>query len=272
MKCFNKSPISLTLSWCLLLWCFLPGTTQAQTSCTIVVRASDRAVVYKDGSSDLRNSPASTFKIPLALMGFDSGLLTNQTTPIWPYRKEYPTWAESWKKAVNPTTWQSDSVVWFSLILTQKLGKPRLQSYVTAFDYGNRDLSSGHSYRGIPEAYAYWVDASLQISPKEQTTFLCKMLNGQLPISKSALQTTVAIIPTFRLPNGWLVHGKTGTGYQPKDGNAGKHQFGWFVGWVNQSNVDFVFARLIKDSKELPTKAGVRARDSLLIDLPHWVR
>ena len=92
-----------------------------------------------------RFTPASTFKIPLSLMGYDSGFLTDEHLPAIPYRAGSPALDPSWKTTVDPTSWIKDSVVWYSQQITLWLGKERLQRYVTRFAYGNQDLAGNRA-------------------------------------------------------------------------------------------------------------------------------
>ncbi len=46
-------------------------------------------IVKNEGDCKSAFSPHSTFKIALSLMGFDSGLLVNETTPAFPFKSEY---------------------------------------------------------------------------------------------------------------------------------------------------------------------------------------
>jgi beta-lactamase class D len=217
---------------------------------------------------EMRNSPASTFKIALAVIGYDAGILTDEHAPAWPYREEYEAFLESWKKTVDPTSWLRDSVVWYSREITHRLGIERFQHEVDHLDYGNRDLSGDPGKNnGLTNA---WLSSSLQISPTEQVVFLRKLLHHQLPVSPQAVDRTMAIMPQFPLPDGWTVHGKTGNGYQVgADGKVDRdRQFGWFVGWAQKSERQVVFARLIKDDAKAEIFASLRARDSMLADLP----
>ncbi|HXP96831.1 MAG TPA: class D beta-lactamase [Telmatospirillum sp.] len=241
----------------------------ADPACTLLVEAASGKVLERQGSQcETRNSPASTFKIALAVMGYDAGLLHDAHTPAWPYQDDYEAWMESWKNTIDPTSWLRESVVWYSREITRRLGSDRFQQYVDRLDYGNRDLS-GDPGRNNGLANA-WLSSSLAISPAEEITFLRNLLTDQLPVSNLALARTISILPRFPLPNGWTAHGKTGTGFQPgTDGQPDRdRQFGWFVGWAQKGERRVAFARLIKDERKIQTPAGWRARDGLLGDLP----
>ncbi len=251
-----------------LLFLLAAGSARAGMPCTLVVEAADGSVLHRDGPCDHRNSPASTFKIALALAGYQSGILTDAQTPLWPYRDEYKSWDADWKKKpTDPTAWLRDSVVWYSRVLVQKMGRRTLQNFVDSFAYGNRNLSGSVNFKEfLPEAV--WVDSSLRISPVEQVDFLRKVVNRQLPLEAATYDKAFAVIPAYPGPDGWTVHGKTGTGAQEAPGNF---QFGWFVGWAEKRDRKVVFAYLIKDDTKQETIAGLRARDQFIPLLPALV-
>ncbi len=214
-------------------------------------------------------TPASSFKVPLALIGYDSGILQDENLPAWPYREEYAAWDELWKRTTTPTTWMRDSVVWYSQELTRRLGVKRFQEYVDRFDYGNRDLT-GHPGRGDGLTTA-WLSTSLRISASEQVAFIRRLVRGELPVSPSATARTMAIMTTVQV-DGWSISGKTGTGLRRlADGtNDRNRQVGWFVGWARRDGRTLVFARLIEDERpeQARVRAGWRARDTLFADWP----
>ncbi|MDR3436046.1 class D beta-lactamase [Telmatospirillum sp.] len=246
----------------------IASKAEARTICTVVADANTAKILVQEGDCAGRVTPASTFKIAISLMGFDSGFLKDDHTPTLPYRVGYPDWGgEPWRQPADPARWLQLSVVWFSQQVTQSLGQDRFQRYTTAFDYGNTDVSGKPAYRnGMMGA---WINSTLQISPLEQIAFLAKVVNRQLPVSARALQMTDRITEIAALPSGWDIHGKTGTG---SPGNNGKydaaHAYGWFVGWATKGADTLVFARLIQDERPAEPNAGIRARDSLLKDFP----
>ncbi|WP_370644914.1 class D beta-lactamase [Microvirga sp. ACRRW] len=251
---------------CALL--FVSGQAFADT-CTLVMEFDTGRVLKQEGDCDRRNSPASTFKIPLSVMGFDAGILKGEDEPAWRYKPEYKSWNEAWKKTTTPRSWLKDSVLWYSIVLTGELGPKRFAGYVDAFDYGNRD-ASGDKGRNNGLSRAWLSASSLQISPVEQIDFLRRFLNRELPVSTKAFDMTVAIMPLFLLPDGWTVYGKTGTGFQPLPNGAfdRTRQFGWFVGWAQKGERKVLFARLIRDERKENSIASFRARDALLAELP----
>ena len=251
------------------LFCILAGPVLAAPACTLVVEAASGEALARQGAQcETRNSPASSFKIALALMGFDAGILRDAHQPAWPYKPEYGPAMSNWGSVVDPTGWLRDSVVWYSREITRRLGAARFQSYIEGLDYGNRNLSGdAGENNGLTNA---WLSSSLKISPVEQTAFLRRLLGRQLPVSKAAMEQTEAIMPQFPLADGWIVYGKTGTGFQPgPDGKPDRdRQFGWFVGWAQKGARRVVFARLTKDEAKNATYAGPRTRDAMLADLP----
>jgi len=246
----------------------LSGGQARADACTLLAEAETGRVIKREGPCDERVSPASTFKVPLSLMGYDAGILTAEDAPGWPYRPEYKAWNDAWKKTTTPRPWLRDSVVWYSQALTRAMGAERFTRYVDAFGYGNGDLSGDPGKaNGLTHA---WLSSSLRISPVEQVAFLRKFLKGELPVSSHARDTTLAIMPAFPVADGWTARGKTGSGFQPgRDGRPDRsRQFGWFVGWASKGERMVVFARLVRDERKQNSVASFRARDSLLAELP----
>ena len=247
------------------------GAAIAAPTCTLIADAETGAVILQQGPCDARIAPQSTFKLPLALMGYQAGILTDARNPLWPYRSHYKSWDDDWKKKpTDPTSWLGDSVVWYSRLLVQHMGHAKLQAGIDDFDYGNRDVSGMPGFHeSLPEPV--WVGSTLQISPVEQVAFLRKVVNRQLPnISPQTYDRVAEALPSFDA-GGWKAHGKPGTGYQPGSGKA-RRQFGWFVGWATKDNRTIVFARLVKDDAGRDDIAGLRVRDEFLAALPDLVR
>jgi beta-lactamase class D len=84
----------------------------------LVAADSGKVLLQQGAQCATQNSPASTFKIALAAMGYDAGILVDEHTPAWPYKQEYAAWIDSWKQIIDPTSWQREFVVWYSREIT----------------------------------------------------------------------------------------------------------------------------------------------------------
>jgi beta-lactamase class D len=254
----------------LLLGVLLTTVSRAEVVCTLLVNAQSGAVRLEEGGGcETPAAPASTFKVPLALMGYDAGILTGPLEPAMPYRAEYNGTRAEEKVTVNPTSWLRDSVLWYSRQIVAGLGAERFASYVSAFQYGNADVSGDRGKNnGLTRS---WLNSSLKLSPTDQVQFLRRMLAGDLPVSAAAVDSTIAIMPSFSA-GAWDVHGKTGTYYERNaDGTYNtSRQWGWFVGWADRGDDRVVFAYLIRDAKKTAGPAGLRARDALLARFVKW--
>lgn len=238
---------------------------EAKTVCTIVVDEAAVDVLHQVGDCDSRVTPASTFKIALALMGFDAGVLQDAHTPALPFHEGYADWGgDNWRQTTDPQRWMKYSVVWFSRQITPMLGIPRLTQYASSFDYGNADFSGDFGQtNGLERA---WMTSSLQISPREQVNFLSRMIRHNLPISEVAVDRTIEIIEFTDTANGWRVWGKTGAAYPRMESGSFDYArgWGWFVGWAKRSETTIVFAHLLQDEQRHEQSPGLRASAAML--------
>lgn len=251
----------------------LVGAADASQICTLVSNAKTSTVLYKQGDCSTRVSPASTFKLAISLMGFDSGFLQDEYNPVLDYESGDPDWGgANWLQPTNPERWLKYSVVWYSQRVTHELGTVRVEHYARAFGFGNADLSGdpGES-NGLDRA---WISSSLKISPLEQLRFHERLANRELPVSQQAFDLTSRISLIDAHPEGWEIRGKTGTAF-PRDANGVSDEsrgYGWFVGIATKGNRTLAFVRLEQDQKANSVPAGIRARDTFLNEFPSLVQ
>ncbi|UVK45653.1 class D beta-lactamase [Mesorhizobium sp. AR07] len=275
MRNFDRLPFIFAGILFLLAW-LLGFPMRAQSAplkdveCTLILDAASGKTLYQDGVCDQRFSPASTFKVPLSLIGYDAGILSDEHTPAWDYKPEFNAVKRD-QKTVDPTIWEKDSILWFSREIARRLGSESLAGYVSKFGYGNADVSGNPGKNdGLTQS---WVNSSLKITPVEQVDFLRKLLARKLPVSAKAYDMTNAIIPTFKAGD-WTVQGKTGsTGLRNEaDKIQDKRSLGWFVGWAQKDGHQIVFARLVVDTSRTDMPKGLKTRASFLKDLPQLVK
>jgi len=226
-----------------MLSAFAPAYAAAPTlSCTLIVDAASGKELVRQGTCDQRVGPFSSFKLPLALLGAEAGILTGEHEPRLPYRPEYDAVKRD-RKATDPSDWLDNSVLWYSRQITSRLGEPTFSSLVAKLGYGNGDVSGDPGkHNGLTHS---WLGSSLQISPEEQVAFLRRFLLRDLPFSTAAFDLTSLIVPVFEAGE-WTVHGKTGSGWlRTRSSETNRNRpLGWFVGWAEMGERRIVFARL----------------------------
>lgn len=205
-----------------------------------------------------RTSPCSTFKVALALMAFDAGLLNDETSELeWDGTQ---TSRDAWDRDQSAASWMRESVVWFSQRLTPRLGAERLDGYLESFDFGNREMSGGLT--------TAWLGSSLQISPDEQLSFWQRFWREQLPVSEHAFEMTKKITRVGESDAGWTLHGKTGSGRVDTDGEDRSLELwlGWYVGHVARGDREYLFVVSYSDRVESVDRrpAGFIAREMAL--------
>lgn len=262
-------PVVMALALMALLAVALAVPAQGRELCTLVVDPAQGDVLHRSGPDcDRRVTPASTFKLALAIIGFDAGLLSGPHAPRLSWRPGDPDWAgPAWREDTDPTRWLAVSVVWYSQRLTHALGAEALAERVRGFDYGNADMRGDPGQdNGLDRA---WIGSSLAISPQEQARFLRRLLSHDLPVAPEAAAQTLAITPRFAA-GGWTLHGKTGAAAPRRaDGRLDRaRSWGWFVGWAERAGRRLVFVRLTQGEGGPGRPAGHATRDALLAAWP----
>ncbi len=210
----------------------------------------------------------STFKVPLAVMVFDSGILKDETVTLkWDGKKDS---REESNRDHNAQTWMKQSIVWFSQRLTPKLGGKRLQKYLNDFDYGNKDLTGG-----IQQAWLISPSdegPALKISAYEQLEFMKKLWTNNLSASTQSMQKARDITYLETSPRGTKLSGKTGSNFYDKDH---KIHLGWFISHIQNGTQEYITIANFSDLG--PTEAagygGFRAKEitkKILADLDLW--
>lgn len=234
--------------------------------CTVMADVATGRTIVREGPAERRFSPCSSFKFPLAVMGFDSGVLVDPHHPRWDYRPEFQTTMETQKKAADPTIWLADSIVWYSQELTRALGPTRFRDYVARFDYGNEDVSGNPGKDdGLTQS---WLMSSLAISPDEQVAFVRRFLGRELGVSGHAYEATTASLARYPAGNGWTLHGKTGSGFlrTAKGAIDRSRPLGWFVGWGEREGRHIAFVRFNLGNQRSETYGGMIARAAMMKD------
>lgn len=232
------------------------SVVHAQVTKNCFIAKENGKIVKQVGDITQRYSPYSTFKIPIALMGFDFGVLKSASEPLIEFTDDIKEKMGDiikipgllfWNRAHTPATWMQFSVVWYSQEITKHIGFKCFNDYVQKFEYGNLDVS-GNPGKGDGLSQA-WLNSSLKISVEEQSSFIEKLVQKTLPASRQAQEKTIELIKLEDVWNGWNLYGKTG-------GRVN----GWFIGWIEKGERRIIFAQYI-ETMNLPVGAGRLAKE-----------
>jgi len=201
---------------------------------------NNRYLRHNEKRSAARYTPASTFKIPNAIVGLETGAVKDADSLIAWDKVKYPEqdWTNApfvfWKRDHTLRSAMKYSVVWYYRELAIRIGEPRMKNYLAKFEYGNQDISGGLASKKMFEAF--WLSNSLKISADEQIEFLRKFYDEKLSVSKRSTDIVKQILVMEDAPN-YKLSGKTGG-----VGNLNGKALGWFVGYVETKDNTYFFA------------------------------
>jgi len=199
----------------------------------IYSKEDDQYLVHNLPQCEEQLSPCSTFKIPNALIGLESGVLSGPGDV-----KEWDGTQHS-REALNRDHDLASaikySIVWYFQDVALEIGPEQMQASLDAFDYGNRDISGGQD--------RFWLSSSLKISALEQIDFMAALNDDQLPAGRDNQETVKRLmLQDYRLPEGFSgeLYGKTGTCLDADGGH------GWFTGFLHRDGEEYIFAVNLK--------------------------
>lgn len=210
----------------------------------------------------------STFKVPLAVMAFDSGTLKDENEILkWDGVKGF---REELNHDHDAKSWLKDSVVWFSQRITNKLGEKKLQKYLNDFNYGNKDIKAGITKAWLVSPSE--VKPALKISAYQQVDFMNKLWTNALPVSIRSMDLTRKITYLEKSPKGYELSGKTGSNFYDSDH---KIHLGWFIAHLNKDDQEYIVVTSLSDLKpnEIKSYGGLRAKEltkQILVDEGLW--
>ncbi len=194
-----------------------------------------------------RTAPCSTFKLPLAVMSFDAGILRDENTSfLWDGRQRF---LPVWNKDHTAQSWIQNSVVWYSQEVTKIMGMKKLKTYMTKFDYGNKDVSGSLTTSWLTPKNKE--EGTIRISAFEQISFLKKLWTNKLPASARAMTITQKISYLETSKNGFILSGKTGSG---TIGENMDKRLGWFIAHVQGNGKEYLAVYTFND--KTPVKDG----------------
>jgi len=187
--------------------------------------AGDKLMGYNRTRAQIRYIPASTFKIPNSLIGLTVGTVKD-VDEVLPYGGK-PQFLKAWEQDMSLRDAIKISNVPVYQELARRTGLNRMRQGVAALQYGNGEIGTSVDN--------FWLQGPLKISAIEQTGFLARLGQLQLPLPRRA-QLSVREIAFLESGNNWALYGKTGWSMTDKP------KIGWWVGWVQKGDEIYSFA------------------------------
>jgi beta-lactamase class D len=239
-------PTSLTAAIAALAACASIVGAQSGTplqTCVVIHDATAARTTRSDEAAcATRLSPASTFKIPHALVALETGVVTTETVERWDGTAHRG--RPAWERDHTIVSAMRPSVLWFFQRIAPRVGAARMRRWLERLQYGNADTSG--------PVTLYWVNGRLRISPDEQVAFLRRFFESQLPVAGSHLASVHASLKqapgtvenatgVHRLEAAWrpglALHSKTGATGTPEIA-----RISWLVGQLTVDDRRYVFA------------------------------
>jgi beta-lactamase class D len=235
----------------------LGAVSKAQEAgeCFVFARLGEpRPFVSNATECDLKTAPASTFKIPHALIALDTGVVTAETVIKW---DGTPRDFESWQRDHTLDSAMKSSVLPFFQRTARSIGAERMRTGLTSTGYAS-DTFDG-------EISTFWLNGDLVVSPLEQVAFLQRLFSGSLPTSPGHVSTVTNAIrmPTGQILNAagsqpFVLNWPAATVVRAKTGNTrvNGEQVSWLVGALELKRITYTFAARKRSSAPLERTAG----------------
>ncbi|NYD47403.1 beta-lactamase class D [Actinomadura luteofluorescens] len=175
--------------------------------------------------AETRLVPASSFKVPHALVALETGVVKSPDEVIpWDGTPQpFPEWEQdmTMREAIRISNAAAFQVI------ARRIGLKRERQWLHRFGYGNRQTG--------PKVDRFWLDGPLEISAVEQTRFMERLAAQRLPASREH-QRTVRDLIKQEEKDGYKLYAKSGWQNAPGPGT------GWWAGWVERDGRVYTFA------------------------------
>lgn len=203
--------------------------------------------------------PASTFKIPNALIALDTEVVQDADTEIFKWdgvRRPF----DAWNRDHTLRSALAASAVPVYQEIARRIGPERMQKYLDAFEYGNRNIGGGID--------RFWLTGDLRTNAFQQIDFLDRLRRGVLPASNRAQEITRNILPVAKAGDA-MIYNKTGLVGVDDRTQAGaiRATLGWIVGWTGEGSKQTLFALNLDIRENRHIGSRLKLAEQLLRDI-----
>jgi beta-lactamase class D len=247
-----------------------PSAADAAAEC-IVIGALGAPPTSSDAAECARpTAPASTFKIPHALIALQTGVVTSATIVEWDGATGG---SDLWQRSHTVDSAIRWSVLPFFQRTARLIGRDRMRQGLTSLAYAADTLDGDLS--------TFWLTGDLAVTPLEQYAFLQRFFARQLPIDAVHLDTVrrALTMPAGQVTNAFGSHpfvlGWTDpVAVRIKTGNTSVNdeRVSWAVGAVESRGRDTLVVARVRSSAALDGTAGLEAARRALEAWPRRAR
>lgn len=185
--------------------------------------------------------PASTFKIVNALIGLQTGKISNDSMVIRWDGVERP--INEWNKDLTMYDAFRVSAVPYFQEVARRIGKDTMQRWLDSLSYGTKKIKT--------RIDTFWLDNSLKITPDEELGLVKKLYFNQLPFFDT-YENMVKRAMLFEDNANYKLSYKTGWGLDEK-----RRRVAWIVGWIEENKHPYFFV-LNFDTADPNAEVGLR--------------
>ncbi|PKQ61453.1 hypothetical protein BZG02_15990 [Labilibaculum filiforme] len=191
---------------------------------TIYDLKNDAKLSYNPERLDSAYLPASTFKIINSMIALETKVIKDENEIIkWDsIDRSYA----NWNKDQNLKSALKYSAVWVYQELARKIGEEKMNYWVKACNYGNRNINGGIDI--------FWLNGDIRISANQQIDFLKKLYLNQLPFSQKNQEIVKEIMIVDQTAT-YTIRAKTGWAMRINN------QIGWYVGYIERDKNVYFF-------------------------------
>ena len=214
--------------------------------CVVVAPLNGPETIVGGDECGRRTLPASTFKIPHALIALQTKVVSGKTVIKWDgVKRDYPVWNQdqTLESAIKM------SAVWVFQQFATAIGRERELESLRAFRYGSATFEH--------DVTDFWLNGDLQITPLEQIAFLRRMFAYDLPVDRVHIDTVKAdlTMPHGKFVNAAGVHdfalnwpADTSVCVKSGNGTVNGERVSWLVGLLETGGQQYVFASRARTS------------------------
>ena len=198
--------------------------------------------------------PASTFKVVNSLIALETQVIPDENE-VLPYHGHDTTLYGVRKDIRHDMDLKEAlerSVVWYYLVLAERIGCERYQDILGKLPYGNGKIDCAET--------DFWNFGEFAVTPVEQISLLVRLYRETLPFAKEHQQTLKRILLNKGY-EGFEVRAKTGWTF------VDKVSIGWWIGYVTIEGEHWFYATRLRKPEAETTWDFARHRKEVTLDV-----